>query len=51
MRNVLYFTIVFAYFIEVVASVRHSSGLHTSGYLILAIANLMILLLNLRKRP
>lgn len=47
MHDALECLIVFAYFILVVATVRRSKRLHISGYLILAIAHLMILLMNL----
>lgn len=45
MRDALEFFIFFAYFILVAATVKRSKRLHITGYLILAIAHLMMVLL------
>jgi hypothetical protein len=47
--RVIYLFIMCAYFILVVACVRHSIALDLSGYLILAFAYLVMFLLSLRK--
>ena len=54
MRNVVTSLILLSYFILVAASLRHSSALYISGYLILAIAHLVKALIDFfdkTKRP
>lgn len=46
MRHGLELIIIFSYFILVVASVRRLRSLQISGYLMLAIAHLMIFLID-----
>jgi hypothetical protein len=49
MRHVLKFLIILSYFTLVVAILKHSTALYISGYSVLAIAHLMLFLIELHQ--